>query len=293
MARLVRVRRQGRMVWLDKKTGQTYTKKPNLPAPKALPAAGESGGSKPPKGTSQPTTTRGETRADAARTKLRIAQQGSSPSTVRAGQPGPTPPTPKPGSLGVARGLGSGISQFALGIAANMLSDRLLKPHVERLGINMRRRLEGAINQVAYPDADGIIRKPDGSAMYAGPGGAAGSRPLEALAANTRQKATPEEKAEAKAEVEAADGSKADSGFVDDKPSSPTQDKVAPRPMNTAETKAAGKDPMHVWALHNKQMILRNQNRRQLQILEEAEAAAATKPKGTMSGRTLSHSNYA
>ena len=271
MARLVRVRRQGRMVWLDKKTGQTYTKKPNLPAPKALPAAGESGGSKPPQGTSQPTTTRGsETRADAARTKLRIAKQGSNPSTVRAGQPGPTPPTPKPGSLGVARGLGSGISQFGLGIAANMLSDRLLKPHVERLGINMRRRLEGAINQVAYPDADGIIRRPDGSAMYAGPGGKDGT-PLEALAANTRQKATPEEKAEVKAEVEAAEGSQSDSGFVDDKPSTPTRDKL--RPMNTAETKAAGKDPMHVWALHNKQMILRNNNQRQKDILAEAEAA--------------------
>ena len=74
----------------------------------------------------------------------------------------------------------------------------------------------------------------------------------------------------------------------------PTRDQVVKnRPMNTAETKAAGKDPMHVWALHNKQMILRNQNKKQLQILEEAEAAASTKPKGNMSGRTLSHSNYA
>lgn len=74
----------------------------------------------------------------------------------------------------------------------------------------------------------------------------------------------------------------------------PTRDQVVKnRPMNTAETKAAGKDPMHVWALHNKKMILRNQNKKQLQILEEAEAAASTKPKGNMSGRTLSHSNYA
>ena len=41
--------------------------------------------------------------------------------------------------------------------------------------------------------------------------------------------------------------------------------------MNTAQTKAAGKDPLHVWALANAKMIRRNKNARQLKILEEAE----------------------
>jgi len=41
--------------------------------------------------------------------------------------------------------------------------------------------------------------------------------------------------------------------------------------MNTAQTEAAGKDPMHVWALANAKMIRRNKNQKQLKILEEAE----------------------
>ena len=74
-----------------------------------------------------------------------------------------------------------------------------------------------------------------------------------------------------------ADGEKVSLGAdqapdTDTSASEPTRDKVLKhRPMNTAETKAAGKDPMHVWALHNKKMILRNQNKRQLEILAEAE----------------------
>lgn len=74
-----------------------------------------------------------------------------------------------------------------------------------------------------------------------------------------------------------ADGEKVNLGpdqapDTDTSASEPTRDKVLKdRPMNTAETKAAGKDPMHVWALHNKKMILRNRNKRQLEILAEAE----------------------
>ena len=56
----------------------------------------------------------------------------------------------------------------------------------------------------------------------------------------------------------------------------PDRDKVA-RPMNTAETKAAGKDPMHVWALHNQKMIRRNGNQKQNDILDEALAAKSNK----------------
>tara|TARA_R100001163_G_C5055266_1_gene191747 strand:- start:1114 stop:1797 length:684 start_codon:yes stop_codon:yes gene_type:complete len=41
--------------------------------------------------------------------------------------------------------------------------------------------------------------------------------------------------------------------------------------MNTAQTIAAGKDPLHVWALANAKMIRRNNNQKQLKILEEAE----------------------
>ena len=60
----------------------------------------------------------------------------------------------------------------------------------------------------------------------------------------------------------------------------PTQQLVAKsRPMNTTETIAAGKNPLHVWALANAKMIRRNQNARQLQILDEAESAS--KPKKT------------
>lgn len=55
----------------------------------------------------------------------------------------------------------------------------------------------------------------------------------------------------------------------------PTRDQI--KPMNTAETKAAGKNPMHVWALHNEKMIMRNKNARQLQILEEAREAQKSK----------------
>jgi len=58
----------------------------------------------------------------------------------------------------------------------------------------------------------------------------------------------------------------------------PTQQlMVKSRPMNTTETIAAGKDPLHVWALANAKMIRRNQNQRQLQILDEAESASKLK----------------
>ena len=61
---------------------------------KRLPAAGQSGGSKPPKGTSAPQDRRPRPdRRTAAQQKLKQAQQGGRSSTVRTGKPG------KPGPL--------------------------------------------------------------------------------------------------------------------------------------------------------------------------------------------------
>jgi hypothetical protein len=51
----------------------------------------------------------------------------------------------------------------------------------------------------------------------------------------------------------------------------PTRDLfVKPRPMNTAETKAAGLDPMHVWARANQAMINRSGTKKQQDILKQA-----------------------
>ena len=240
MARYVRVRRQGRMGYLDKETGRFTLKKPttttSTPAPK-------------PK-----TPTSSAPKVSSYKDNLKFLRDAF----TRQQAAGMAPRT-VPGITELVSALSIGAS---LGEAYRQ-TDRA--PAVSNRGAGRATFNQGPIKR-NYPVQIG-----------------------KADDAPTR-----EEKAEVKAEVEAAQGSKADSGFVDDKPSTPTRDKVLKnRPMNTAETRAAGKDPMHVWALHNKQMILRNQNRRQLQILEEAEAAAATKPKGTMSGRTLSHSNYA
>ena len=61
---------------------------------KRLPAAGQSGGSKPPKGTSAPQDRRPRPdRRSQAADKLKKAKQGTRTSTVRAGKPG------KPGPL--------------------------------------------------------------------------------------------------------------------------------------------------------------------------------------------------
>ena len=237
MARYVRVRRQGRMGYLDKETGRFTLKKPTTttstptPKPKPAPSTG-------PKVSSYKDNLKflrdAVTRQQAA---------GMAPRTV-------------PGITELVSALSIGAS---LGEAYRQ-TDRA--PAVSNRGAGRATFNQGPTKR-NYPVE---IGKAEGSP-------------------------TPEEKAEVKAEVEAAQGSKADSGFVASAPSEPTRDKVVKnRPMNTAETKAAGKDPMHVWALHNKQMILRNQNRRQLQILEEAEAAAATKSKGTMSGTTGGYS---
>lgn len=65
---------------------------------------------------------------------------------------------------------------------------------------------------------------------------------------------------------------------TDTSASDPIRDQVVKnRPMNTAETEAAGKDPMHVWALHNQKMIRRNGNKKQNDILDEALAAKSNK----------------
>lgn len=160
----------------------TSSTRPSLPpasSPRgALPPAGQTGGSQPPRGTTRPGTTRsGPTRFEQAQSKLRIAQQGSSPSTVRVGQPGPT------------NFRAPGLANAGAGFILYEIANRLLTPLAERAGRNLRRRMEGSINQRAYPDADGIIRRPDGSPVYSGPAGRAGTTPMEAKAANTRQQA--------------------------------------------------------------------------------------------------------
>ena len=239
MARYVRVRRQGRMGYLDKETGRFTLKKPttttSTPAPK-------------PK-----TPTSSAPKVSSYKDNLKFLRDAVARQQAAGMAPATTPRVP---DLVSALMIGASVGE------AYKRTDRA--PAVSNRGAGRATFNQGPPTR-NYPVQIG-----------------------KAEDAPTR-----EEKAEVKAEVEAAQGSKADSGFVDDKPSTPTRDKVAPRPMNTAETKAAGKDPMHVWALHNKQMILRNQNRRQLQILEEAEAAASSKPKGDLSGRPLSHSNVA
>ena len=236
MARYVRVRRQGRMGYLDKETGRFTLKKPttttstSTPKPKPAPSTGPKiSGYKDNLKFLKDAVTR---------------QQAAGMSAIRPAN-------------------ADAVSALMIGATLGELyrqTDRA--PAVSNRGAGRATFNQGPVKR-NYPVQIG-----------------------KADDAPTR-----EEKAEVKAEVEAAQGSKADSGFVASAPSEPTRDKVVKnRPMNTAETKAAGKDPMHVWALHNKQMILRNQNRRQLQILEEAEAAAATKPKGTMSGTTGGYS---
>ena len=238
MARYVRVRRQGRMGYLDKETGRFTLKKPttttSTPAPK-------------PK-----TPTSSAPKVSSYKENLKFLRDAVARQQAAGMAPATTPRVP---DLVSALMIGASLGE------TYRRTDRA--PAVSNRGAGRSTFNQGPIKR-NYPVQIG-----------------------KAEDAPTR-----EEKAEVKAEVEAAQGSKADSGFVDDKPSTPTRDKVVKnRPMNTAETKAAGKDPMHVWALHNKQMILRNQNRRQLQILEEAEAAAATKPRKDMSGRTLGTSS--
>ena len=238
MAQFVRVRRQGRMVWLDKKTGQTYVKKPTT-------------STSTPKPTPKPTTPSAP-KVASVKDNMKFLKDAVTRQRAAGMAPQITPGVPDVIS---ALMIGASVGE------AYRRTDRA--PAVSNRG-------EGRSTFNPTPE-----KRP--MRTWSNAYGVGGVKP--------------EEKAEVKAEVEAAEGSPADSGFVDDKPSTPKRDKL--RPMNTAETKAAGKDPMHVWALHNKKMILRNQNKRQLQILEEAEAASSTKPKGDMSGRTLSHSNYA
>ena len=222
MAQFVKVRRQGRMVWLDKKTGQTFVKKPTT-----------STSTPKPKPTPKPTT---PTKPQVASVKDNIKFLRDAAARQQAA--GMAPQT-TPGMTGAFTALSIGAS---LGEAYRQ-TDR----------------------------ARAVSNRGAGRATFnQGPT----KRNYPVQIGKAEDSPTPEEKAEVKAEVEAAEGSKADSGFVEDKPSTPTRDKVAKnRPMNTAETKAAGKDPMHVWALHNKQMILRNNNQRQKDILAEAEAA--------------------
>lgn len=223
------------MVWLDKKTGQTYVKKPTT-------------STSTPKPQPQPTTP----------TKPKVASVKDNMKFLKDA---------------VTR-------QRAAGMAPQ------ITPRVPDLISALM--IGGSIGE-AYRNYPGRVK----AVSNRGEGRTTFNPPPEKRPMRTWSNAygvggvTPEEKAEVKAEAEAEVGSSGDKGFVDDKPSTPTRDKVAARPMNTAETKAAGKDPMHVWALHNKQMILRNQNKRQLQILEEAEGAQTTTPRADMSGRTL------
>lgn len=82
---------------------------------KTLPAAGESGGSKPPKGTRQPGTTRNApvNRRSAAASKKAGASMGSKGSGVRVGQPaksGVGPKVRKGGRIAAGLGVGSYIA---------------------------------------------------------------------------------------------------------------------------------------------------------------------------------------
>lgn len=159
----------------------TSSTRPSLPpasSPRAaLPPAGQTGGSQPPRGTTRPGTTRsGPTRFEQAQSKLRVATQGSSPSAVRTGQPGAT------------NFRAPGFANLGAGFILNEIANRLLTPLAERGGRELRRYLERTINKRQVPDEEGFIRAPDGSYVYAGPAGRAGTTPLEAKSAATRQK---------------------------------------------------------------------------------------------------------
>ena len=219
MARYVRVRRQGRMGYLDKETGRFTLKKPttttSTPTPKPKPAP-----SSAPKVSSY-------------KDNLKFLRDA-----VARQQAAGMAPRTTPGKADLVSALMIGAS---LGEAYRQ-TDRA--PAVSNRGAGRATFNQGPIKR-NYPVQIGTAETPK---------------------VLTEAEATQQPEA-AVAQAQGANTAAAAA-------TAPTRDQVVKsRPMNTTETIAAGKDPLHVWALANAKMIRRNNNQRQKDILAAAEAA--------------------